>query len=149
MLPPLVQKDHPRWGEELLECPATSEPCTVPNLFPCGFPAVILLLKPEEIGEICVALLSLSVPSIHGIDGVGELSTAFLIDTTGINPDSLVSSLKRQGTTLVDLLENGMMLSLAVLEFLKADLFALCRYRKILRIPAFLHVTSASLALVD
>lgn len=91
---------------------------------------MILFLKPEDIGEIRVALLSLSVPSIHGIDGLGELSTAFLIDTTGINPDPLVSSLKRQGTTLVDLLENGMMLSLAVLEFLKAHLFALPTVRQ-------------------
>ena len=70
-----------------------------------------------------VAPLGLFVPTKHRIDRLGELGTALLVDTTGVDPAPFEAGILRQGTETPDLRKVGAALILGVLEVLERDFF--------------------------
>ena len=54
--------------------------------------------------EVCITYFRVFIPPIHGIDGLGQLCTASLIDAASVNPQPLVSVLLSLLTAPEDLL---------------------------------------------
>lgn len=66
------------WSDEFLECPPATEPLAR---------AKSRVVIRAEVGEKDDADLGFTVPFKHGVDGLGELGTARLVDTTSVDPD--------------------------------------------------------------
>lgn len=67
-------------SNELLKCPASSEPSALRK-------ACIRLYRWVEIKEKYITDNSIRIISEHGVDGLGQLGAAALIDTTCVHPD--------------------------------------------------------------
>ena len=62
-----------------------------------------MVLSGRDVGEIRVAHRRKAVPSIHRINGLGQLGAAILVDTTGVDPEVIISGLARDLACLQDL----------------------------------------------
>jgi hypothetical protein len=83
--PHSVEKHHRSWSKELLECPTSSKPFTLSEIWPFE-----LMISPREIAghirQVHIANLRLAIPSEHRVDSRRKLRTTHLIYVTGIDP---------------------------------------------------------------
>ena len=63
------------------------------------------------------------IPLKHGIDRLGQLGAARLIDAARVNPDILPALTRRQGTASFDLGKSGHFVTIAALHVLERYLF--------------------------
>ena len=79
----------------------------------------VFLVSPRHVGKVGVALPRFGVPAKHGIDRLGQLSAALLIDTARVDPDPLKPPRLRERAATFDLDEAGPDFRLARVEVLK------------------------------
>jgi len=93
--PDTVVEDHISRCNKLLQCPSTGEPAATSKRRCKLSPGV-------QVRQVDVADLCLLVPVEHGVDGLGKLGAAGLVDATCINPSELETMLGREGEGLLD-----------------------------------------------
>lgn len=102
-------KEHGAGSDEFLEGPTAREPPTLSKWAgsqsrggsPFG-PHVI-----GDIGEVGYADLSVTVPRVHGVDGLGELDAARVVDTACVDPQPVVTALNGKLAAIADLWNKG------------------------------------------
>lgn len=103
-------KEDDFWSNELLKRPASCEPATVAQII-VEYAGVCSSEDWFDVGEIGIALGRLFIPKIHGVDGLGQLSAAGLVDAASVDPYVIESptnsKLGSAGDLDVALLQDG------------------------------------------
>src|SRR5262249_8258215 len=92
--PAPVKEDEPLWSDEFLQGPPAREPAA--------------LLEGRGVGgldvdQVGVTHLGIAVPLEHGVDGLGKLGAAALVDAARVDPDISIAVATRLGAAVAHL----------------------------------------------
>jgi len=79
--------------------------------------------------EVCIAYSHIFIPSIHGVDGLGKLWAASLVDTASVDPQPLVPILLHLLAALDDL-----SIAITLANFSSLLLIHLCELDRLIKI---------------
>ena len=100
--PPLGVEDDAARGQQLLQGPAAREPAAAAEVVLPG-PVALGVVVHVHVLEVGVAHGRLLVPRVHGVDGLGHLGAALLVDAARVDPDVVVAILGRLAAGVRDL----------------------------------------------